>query len=121
MEELEEKATKSFHSPPCLWFRYVDDVYTITESEYITEYHQHLNKIYHSINFTREEENVEALAFLDVLVTRTPDGSFQTTVFRKPTHAGRYLSFSLYHLLQKKLSISQTLFRRAENIVQKMT
>ena len=25
MEKLEERANNSFHSPPCIWFRYVDD------------------------------------------------------------------------------------------------
>ena len=117
MEKLEERANNSFHSPPCIWFRYVDDVYGIMESNYIEEFHQYLNTICDSIKFTREEEYEGALAFLDVLVTRTPEGSLQTTVFRKPTHTGRYLPFSSHHPLQQKLSIPRTLFSRAENIV----
>jgi len=59
------------------------------------------------------------LAFLDVLVTRTPAGSLQNTAFRKPTHTGRYLPFFTHHPLKQKLSIPRTLFRHAENIVQK--
>ena len=29
MEKPEERANNSFHSPPCIWFRYVDGVYGI--------------------------------------------------------------------------------------------
>ena len=116
MEKLEERANNSFHYP-CIWFYYVDDVYGIMESKYIEEFRQYLNTICDSIKFTREEEHEGSLAFLDVLVTRTPEGLLQTTVFRKPTHTGRYQSFSFHHPLPQKLSIPRTLFFRAENIV----
>ena len=85
------------------------------ESNYIEDFHQYLNTICDSTKFTGEEKHNGSLAFLDVLVTRTPEGSLQTTVFRKPTHTGRYLLFSSHHSLQQKLSIPRTLFSRAEN------
>ena len=43
-----------------------------------------------SIKFTTEEQHAASLALLNMLVTRTPEGSQQITVFRKPTHTGRY-------------------------------
>ena len=90
------------------------------ESNYFEEFHQYLNTIRNSIKFTRVEEHEGSLAFLDVLVTRTPEeGLLQTTVFRKPTHTGRYLPFSFHHPLQQKLSIPRTLFSLAENIIKK--
>ena len=52
-----------------------------------------------------------------MLVTRTPEGSLQTTVFRKPIYTGKYLPFSSHHSLQQKFSIPRTLFSRAENII----
>ena len=57
MKKLEERANNSFHSFPCIWFRYVDDVYgiNIMKSNYIEEFHQYLNTICDSIKFTREE------------------------------------------------------------------
>ena len=61
MEKLEERANNSFHSPPCIWFRYVDDVYGIMESNYMEESHQYLNTIRDSIKFTREEVNMKVL------------------------------------------------------------
>ena len=111
MEKLEERANNSFHSPPCIWFCYVDDIYDIMESNYIEEFHflQYLNTICDSSKFTKEEEYESSLAFLDMLVTRTPEGSLQTTVFRKPTHPGRYLPFSSHYPLQQKL-IPRTFF-----------
>ena len=70
-----------------------------------------------SIKFTREEEHEGSLAFLDVLVTRTPEGSLQTIVFRKPTHTGNYQPVSFHNPHQHKLIIPRTLFSRAENII----
>ena len=90
-KKLEQRSNNSFHSPPCVWFRYVDDVYDIMESKYIEEFHQYLKTICDSIKFTKKEEHKGSLAFLGVLVTRTPEESLQTTVFRKPTYTGRYL------------------------------
>ena len=89
----------------------------IPESNYIEEFHQYLNSIRDSIKFTREEEHEGSLAYLDVLVTLTPEGSLQKTVFRKRTHTGKYLPFSSHHPLRHKLCISQTFFSRAENII----
>ena len=70
-----------------------------------------------SIKFTREEEHEGSLAFLDLLVTRTPEGSLPTTVFRKPTHTGNYQPVSFHNPHQHKLIIPRTLFSRAENII----
>ena len=116
MEKQEERANNSFYSPPCIWFRNVDDVYGIMESIYIEQFHQYLNTICDFIKFTRDEEHKGSLAFLNVLLTRTSGGSLQTTVFKKPPHSGRNLPFSCHHPLQQKLSIPRTLFSQAENI-----
>ena len=117
MEKLEGRANSSFHSPPCIWFCFVEDVHGIMDSNYIKQFHQYLNTIRGSIKFTKEEEHEGSLALLDVLVTRIPEGMLQITVFRKLTHTGRYLPFSSHHPLQQKLSIPRTLFFRVENII----
>ena len=116
MEKLEETANNSFHSPPCIWLRYVDDVYGIMELNYIEEVHQYLNIICDSTKFTKEEHE-GSLTFLYVLVTRIPKRSLQTTVFRKTNHTGIYLPFSSHHPLHQKLCIPRTFFSRAENVI----
>ena len=71
-KKLEQRSNNSFHSPPCIWFRYVDNAYGIIKSTYIKELHQYLKTIRDSIKFTTNERE-GSLAFLDVLVTRTPE------------------------------------------------
>jgi hypothetical protein len=49
---------------------------------------------------------------LDVLITRR-ESSLITTVYKKPTHAGRYPSFQSNHPLHAKQGIDQSLYNRA--------
>ena len=112
MEDLEQTAIKTFHSPPMCWLRYVDDVYAIIKKEHLDDFHQHLNSMQASIKFTREKELNGTLSFLDVTVTRKHDGSLITSVYRKPTYTSRYLSFDSHHPLSQKLSIPRTLLEQ---------
>nr|VZI01334.1 unnamed protein product [Spirometra erinaceieuropaei] len=51
----------------------------------LADFQDLLNGIFADTHFTREEEHDEQLPFLDVLVTRTPNGELNTTVYRKAT------------------------------------
>ena len=51
-------------------------------------------------------ETSGSIAFLDVLLTRELDGSLSTSIFRKPTHTGRYLPFNSHHPFSQKVSIA---------------
>ena len=62
---------------------------------------------------TLEKEKDGSLSFLDDLLSRDPDGSIRTSVFRKPTHTDKYLQFSSHHPLNHKMSVIKTLFNRA--------
>ena len=108
MEDLEQRALTIFPNPPSIWVRYVDDVYqyAIMETEHIESFHQYLNTINSSIQFTKEIEASGSLAFLDVFLHREADGSFSTNVYRKPTHTGRYLPYTSHHPTTQKLSIA---------------
>ena len=53
---MEERALESFHTPILFWKRYVDDTCTAILPELLQEFHQHLNSIEPSIQFTCEVE-----------------------------------------------------------------
>ena len=54
--------------------RYVDDTFTAIQPQLIHKFHQHLNSVVDSINFTFEVEVDGHLPFLDVMVRREGDG-----------------------------------------------
>ena len=57
-----------------------------------------------------------ALPFLDTKLTRREGGTLDVTVFRKPTHRGRYLHFSSHHQARAKRAAIRSLFDRARNV-----
>ena len=61
------------------------------------------------------QKNNNQLAFLDVLLTRTSDGSLQTQVYRKNTHTDQTLSYEINHPIQHKIRCIQSPFSRIES------
>ena len=57
MEFIEDTALSTFHTPPKLWLRYVDDTFCILKKKHVAEFHQHINSISQHIQFTKEEES----------------------------------------------------------------
>ena len=57
MEVIEQNAIETFFKPPSIWVRYVDDVYSIVETNQIALFHDHLNTISSSIKFTKKLES----------------------------------------------------------------
>ena len=83
MEYVEQKALSSFSSSPKLKKRFVDDTFVIMQTNEVSRFFDHLNKVDLNINFTIELEQDDKLAFLDVLVRQTQDGKLATEVHRK--------------------------------------
>ena len=73
MEEIEEIVITTARHPPKWWFRYVDDSHACLKKEHVHEFHQHLNSINPSIQFTVELEDTaeQGLPFLDTIRTRS--------------------------------------------------
>ena len=93
MEDVEERALATFHSPPRFWKRYVDDTCTALPRDMVKSFHSYLNSIEPYIQFTVEEESEDRiLPFLDVELCRESDGTITTLVYRKTTHINQYLS-----------------------------
>ena len=111
MAKLEKRALTTFASPPTFWRRLVDDVFAIVKADAVKHLLKHLNSQETAIVFTTEVERDGKLPFLDTSVIRT-GGELVTEIFRKPTHTGRYLSFSSNHPLSAKRSVVQALMNR---------
>ena len=116
MASLEKRALETWNgTKPKTWYRFVDDIFSIVKQSQVNDFLKHLNEQHPSIRFTMELEKDKKLPFLDVTVHRTGE-TLTTTVYRKPTHSGRYLNFSSHHPPSAKRSVVQALHHRLEYI-----
>ena len=61
-----------------------------------------------------EEESDGRLAFLDVQLKRSEDGTVSTSVYRKATHTNQYLVFESHHPVAHKVAVVKILISRAQ-------
>ena len=114
--QLEKKALNSFqHVRPKIWLSFVDDVFSILKKSSVNALLQHLNSQCTSITFTIEEEHNNRLSFMDATVHRY-GRHLKTSVFRKPTHTGRYLDFSSHHPENAKRAVVCALAQRIKYV-----
>ncbi len=71
-----------------------------------------INNTSKNIKFTKEDEHDNKLAFLDLLITKTDNGTLNTEVYRKKTHTDQILNYNSNHPTQHKISCIKTLFNR---------
>ena len=97
---------------PIYYRRYVDDCFILVKSkDHITPFLDYLNSQHTCINFTCEIEADKTLPFLDIKIQRS-NGSFVTSVYRKPTFTGLFTNFeSFIPLVFKKGLIYTLMFR----------
>ena len=86
MEDFEEKALDSAPTRPHIWYRYVDDTFTILHEYAIQEFTDHLNSQSQHIKFTIKQEQGGQLPFLDTLLILNDDGTLKTKIYCKPTN-----------------------------------
>ena len=115
MAQFENEALASFHTKPKIWLRFVDDVFAIVKKHALEELLAHLNAKDSKIQFTVEREAEDRLPFMDVTVHRQQN-QLKTSVYRKPTHTGRYLSFDSHHPDSMKRSVVRALRTRVNYI-----
>ena len=113
MQSIEEQTLATYIETLLLWLRYVDDTITAVHENKIDEFHEHLNKQYTRIHFTKEIEEDGKISFLDCLVTRE-NNTLRTTVYKKPTHTDRLLDQTSYNPTSHKATTVLTLTRRAQ-------
>nr|VZH92903.1 unnamed protein product [Spirometra erinaceieuropaei] len=102
------------HHRPKFWARYVDDIFFVIEWDQVLTFQEHLNAVFSDIKFTMKEEEINPLAFLDVLVYRKDCGGLKTKVFRKATNTMQVLNFNSNHPISHKRSCVRTIYRRVE-------
>ena len=101
---------------PFIYLLYVDDTFVSFSSRNdALLFFDKLNDLHSSLSFTMEEENDNKLPFLDVLVERC-DFSFLTSVYRKPTFTGLYLSWDSFAPRSRKVNLIKCLSFRAVSI-----
>ena len=68
MENFERRALTSAPRPPNIWFRYVDDTFTVLHHDDIGNFTDHINSIDPNIQFTIEPESEGRMPFLDTCI-----------------------------------------------------
>ena len=116
IEDIEEQALATHSLQPIFWKRHIDDTLTALPGNQIKQFHQHINSIEPTIQFTIEEESNGFIPFLDTRVVWHDDSSLLTTVFRKQIHTDRYLDFMSHHPLAHKAAVVQTLLISADKV-----
>ena len=96
IEDVEQEALSTFHTPPRVWRRYVDDTCTALLPDLVDSFYDHLNSSDLCIQFMMEKQSDRQLPFIDILLSRE-DGSISTSARRKATHTDQYLCFHSYH------------------------
>jgi hypothetical protein len=101
MEHFEELSLDSTQHKASPWLWYIDDIFVVWSHgpEQLQNFLSHINNLRPTIQFT--EEIVSVICFGDGLVIRK-EMTMATRVYRNPTHAGRYFSFSFNHLQHVK-------------------
>ena len=94
----------------------MDDTLVINQAEHSQDLLQHINNQDPHIQFTVEPTQQGSLPFLDTLVTIQPDNTFNTSVYRKPTHTDQYLHWDSNHHITAKQSFFNTLAHRAKTV-----
>ncbi len=116
MEDLEDRALRTFLHTPRLYYRFVDDTIAALKSNLINDFHAHLNAQDSSIQFTVERYSQDGLPFLDTLNVVSINGSIETSVYRKKTHTDRYLDFDSHHPICHKRGVVRALQSRADMV-----
>ena len=112
MQDLEKRSVTD-NKDIKTWKRYVDDVLATVKKGKTDDILHSINNTTENIIFAKEEEHNQ-IAFLDVLLTRTNDGTINTQVYRKKTHTDQILNFNSNHPTQHEISYITTLFNRID-------
>ena len=103
--KFEEEALAGYEFSPWVWWRYIDDIFTIWEhgEEEFLKFMVYLNSLDPNIKFTYKYSR-ECIEFLDVLVKRDGD-HLSTDLYVKETDSHQFLHFDSCHPYHTKKGI----------------
>ena len=121
MCHFEESWLANNQSRPSVWFRYVDDTFSLFYSKDAASKFLHfLNSRHPNIKFTMELEENREIPFLDVCIKRD-HSTFSTTVHHKKTFTGLYIKWDSFTPRKYKINLIRTLTYRCLRICSKST
>ena len=116
MEYFETELLPRIAPPNFIWFRYIDDVFSVWPDNLdFDHFFSNLNNLHASIKFKYEWEEDNKLPFLDVLINKDYH-DVKLSVYRKRTHSNAYIHYFSCHDITVKKSVISTLFLRAYRI-----
>ncbi|XP_071802657.1 uncharacterized protein [Asterias amurensis] len=111
MSQLEDRLLSSAPNRPLVWWRFIDDIFSIWggDQDSLDEFINHINSFHPTIKFTTEQ-SLTSVNFLDVTITKSPNG-LVTDVYSKPTDTHQYLLSNSCHPshCKKAIAYSQAL------------
>ena len=106
---------------PMMYYRYVDDCFILFKNvDECMQMFSDFNGLHPAISFTKEVEENNCLAFLDVLVSRKDD-KLITSLYRKKTFSGQYVNYLSHCSRRRKINLIKTLCHRAIMICSQST
>ena len=116
MSKIEEICKHEILDLP-FYKRYVDDTLIISDTKEQTERLLcAFNNAHRNLHMTTEYESSDALPFLDLMLTRKPDGSISRTIYRKATWTGLYTNYNSFTPIKHKRALVRILFYRAREL-----
>ena len=117
MAKLENDQLKPSIDRCTVYKRYVDDILCITDDKLDPmNMLNDFNAAHKCVKFTIELEKSNQLAFLDVCLSRRPDGTIQRTVHRKSNWTDQYIHFKSFVPMKHKVNLITCLADRAKKI-----
>ena len=106
MTDLEKRLLSDIDLKPCIWWRYIYNIFLIWEhgKESLKFFLEKIKKIHPTIKFTADW-SCSSVNFLDVKVI-IKDGKIITDLYVKPTDTHHYLDSSSCHPYHCKKSIA---------------
>ena len=102
---------------PSLYCRFVDDSFAhFDDRQQSEDFLLRLNGLHPALKFTCEHEVSGKLPFMDVLVDRSTNKVVETSVYRKPTFTGLYITWDSFCATKYKVNLVKNLVHRAKRI-----